>query len=572
MRTTQYLLSTLKESPVDADIASHKIMIRAGIIRKLTSGIYTWLPTGYRVLQKIKTIIRDEMNNAGAIEISMPLIQPKDLWKNSGRCKDYGLELLQFTDRRNRLFILSPTHEEMITSLICNEINSYKQLPLNLFQIQTKFRDELRPRFGVLRSREFLMKDAYSFHSSLESMNITYKKMHKAYCSIFTRMGLEFRVVQANSGSMGGVISHEFQVLACKGEDNIVFSNKSNYAANIELAEAVFSKKSLLCPTKTMRLLESLDSNNTNELSVQCKLPADNTVKIVIVHACKEARYPLVALMLRSDHELNNTKAEKLPQVLVPLTFASQAEINLTINVSKSYLGPINLPMPIIIDRSVSVMSDFYAGANCNGKYYAGINWIRDLPIPEIADLRNVVEGDDSPDKQGKLLISRSIEVGHTFQLGTKYSESMKAIIQDIDGRKKPLLMGCYGIGITRLVAAIIEQNHDERGIIWPESIAPFDVAILPININKSFRVKKISEKIYEELLAQNIDVLLDDRKESLGVMFSDIELIGVPHIIIIGDRDLDTKEVQYKNRRTRKKQIIKINSVVDFLSKVTTI
>ncbi|MBA0166952.1 MULTISPECIES: proline--tRNA ligase [Pectobacterium] len=566
MRTSQYMLSTLKETPADAEVISHQLMLRAGMIRKLASGLYTWLPTGLRVLRKVENIVREEMNNAGAIEVSMPVVQPADLWVESGRWDQYGPELLRFVDRGERPFVLGPTHEEVITDLIRNEISSYKQLPLNFFQIQTKFRDEVRPRFGVMRSREFLMKDAYSFHTSQESLQVTYDAMYAAYSQIFGRMDLDFRAVQADTGSIGGNASHEFQVLAASGEDDIVFSTESDYAANIELAEAVAPKLGRAEATEELRLVDTPNAKTIAELVEQFKLPVEKTVKTLLVKATEESGHKLVALLVRGDHELNEIKAEKIAQVASPLTFATEEEIRATIGAGPGSLGPVKLSIPVVVDRTVAAMSDFSAGANIDGKHYFGINWERDVELPQVADIRNVVEGDISPDGKGTLQIKRGIEVGHIFQLGSKYSEALKATVQGEDGRNQTLTMGCYGIGVTRVVAAAIEQNHDERGIIWPDAIAPFHVAILPMNMHKSFRVKEVAEDIYQQLRAKGIEVLLDDRKERPGVMFADMELIGVPHTIVIGDRNLDSEEIEYKHRRVGEKQMIKTSEIVDFL------
>ncbi|QSD35837.1 proline--tRNA ligase [Pectobacterium brasiliense] len=566
MRTSQYMLSTLKETPADAEVISHQLMLRAGMIRKLASGLYTWLPTGLRVLRKVENIVREEMNNAGAIEVSMPVVQPADLWVESGRWDQYGPELLRFVDRGERSFVLGPTHEEVITDLIRNEISSYKQLPLNFFQIQTKFRDEVRPRFGVMRSREFLMKDAYSFHTSQESLQVTYDAMYAAYSQIFSRMDLDFRAVQADTGSIGGNASHEFQVLATSGEDDIVFSTESDYAANIELAEAVAPKLGRAEATEELRLVDTPNAKTIAELVEQFTLPVEKTVKTLLVKATEESGHKLVALLVRGDHELNEIKAEKIAQVASPLTFATEEEIRATIGAGPGSLGPVKLSIPVVVDRTVAAMSDFSAGANIDGKHYFGINWERDVTLPQVADIRNVVEGDISPDGKGTLQIKRGIEVGHIFQLGSKYSEALKATVQGEDGRNQTLTMGCYGIGVTRVVAAAIEQNHDERGIIWPDAIAPFHVAILPMNMHKSFRVKEVAEDIYQQLRAKGIEVLLDDRKERPGVMFADMELIGVPHTIVIGDRNLDSEEIEYKNRRVGEKQMIKTSEIIDFL------
>ncbi|PBI80336.1 proline--tRNA ligase [Rahnella victoriana] len=566
MRTTQYLLSTLKETPADAEVISHQLMLRAGMIRKLASGLYTWLPTGLRVLKKVENIVREEMNNANAIEVSMPVVQPADLWQESGRWEQYGPELLRFVDRGERPFVLGPTHEEVITDLIRNEVSSYKQLPLNFFQIQTKFRDEVRPRFGVMRSREFLMKDAYSFHTTQESLQETYDAMYAAYSQIFNRMGLDFRAVLADTGSIGGSASHEFQVLAQSGEDDVVFSDSSEFAANIEFAEALAPSTPRAAATEEMRVVETPDAKTIAELTEQFQVPVEKTVKTLMVHATAESGHKLVALLVRGDHELNEIKAEKLPQVASPLTFATEAEIREIVAAGPGSLGPVNLPMPIVADRTVAAMSDFSAGANIDGKHYFGINWDRDAALPEVADIRNVVAGDPSPDGQGTLVIKRGIEVGHIFQLGTKYSEAMNATVQGEDGKNQVMTMGCYGIGVTRVVAAAIEQNHDDRGIIWPDAIAPFQVAILPMNMHKSFRVKDAAEALYKELRSHGIDVILDDRKERPGVMFADMELIGVPHHVVIGDRNLDAEELEYKNRRTGEKQMIKQSDIVEYL------
>ncbi|HEK1030157.1 TPA: proline--tRNA ligase [Proteus mirabilis] len=566
MRTSHYLLSTLKETPADAEIVSHQLMLRAGMIRKLASGLYDWMPIGVRVLRKIEKIVREEMDNAGSLEISMPVVQPADLWQESGRWEQYGPELLRFTDRGERPFVLGPTHEEVVTDIVRNEITSYKQLPLNLYQIQTKFRDEVRPRFGVMRSREFIMKDAYSFHISQESLQETYDRMYQAYSNIFTRIGLDFRPVLADTGSIGGSASHEFQVLADSGEDDIVFSTASDYAANIELAEAVMPATPRSPATEELRLVDTPNAKTIAELVEQFNLPIEKTVKTLIVHATEESGHKLVALLVRGDHELNEIKAEKCSIVASPLVFATEEEIRQAVNAGPGSLGPINLPLPIIIDRAVSVMSDFGAGANIDGKHYFGINWERDLPLAEMADIRNVVEGDPSPDGKGTLLIKRGIEVGHIFQLGKKYSEALKATVQNEEGHNQVVTMGCYGIGITRIVAAAIEQNHDARGIIWPDAIAPFQVAILPMNMHRSYRVKEVAEKLYADLRAQGIDVLFDDRKERPGVMFADMELIGVPHTIVIGDRNLDNEQVEYKARRSDDKSLVNVNDVVAFI------
>ncbi|MDC9141076.1 proline--tRNA ligase [Escherichia coli] len=569
MRTSQYLLSTLKETPADAEVISHQLMLRAGMIRKLASGLYTWLPTGVRVLKKVENIVREEMNNAGAIEVSMPVVQPADLWQESGRWEQYGPELLRFVDRGERPFVLGPTHEEVITDLIRNELSSYKQLPLNFYQIQTKFRDEVRPRFGVMRSREFLMKDAYSFHTSQESLQETYDAMYAAYSKIFSRMGLDFRAVQADTGSIGGSASHEFQ-RCWRRAVKTMWSSPTPLTMQRTLSWQKLSRRknrALLLP-REMTLVDTPNAKTIAELVEQFNLPIEKTVKTLLVKAVEGSSFPLVALLVRGDHELNEVKAEKLPQVASPLTFATEEEIRAVVKAGPGSLGPVNMPIPVVIDRTVAAMSDFAAGANIDGKHYFGINWDRDVATPEIADIRNVVAGDPSPDGQGTLLIKRGIEVGHIFQLGTKYSEALKASVQGEDGRNQILTMGCYGIGVTRVVAAAIEQNYDERGIVWPDAIAPFQVAILPMNMHKSFRVQELAEKLYSELRAQGIEVLLDDRKERPGVMFADMELIGIPHTIVLGDRNLDNDDIEYKYRRNGEKQLIKTGDIVDYLVK----
>ncbi|WKE64508.1 proline--tRNA ligase [Gallaecimonas kandeliae] len=563
MRTSQYLLSTLKETPADAEVKSHQLMMRAGMIRKIASGLYTWLPTGLRTLKKVEAIVRDEMNKAGAVEVSMPVVQPAELWQESGRWEQYGPELCRLKDRHNRDFVLGPTHEEVITSLVRFEVSSYKQLPLNLYQIQTKFRDEVRPRFGVMRGREFLMKDAYSFHLDQASLEETYQKMHQAYCNIFTRLGLDFRPVVADTGSIGGTASHEFHVLADSGEDLIAFSTESDYAANVEMAEALAPAFDRAAPAEELRLVDTPNAKTINELVEQFGVAVDKTVKTLIVHASEDAGSSLVALLVRGDHELNEIKAEKHPLVDSPLTFASEEAIRAAIGAGPGSLGPVGLKMPVIVDRSVAVMSDFAAGANEDGKHQFGINWERDASFTDVADIRSVVEGDPSPCGQGVIQLKRGIEVGHIFQLGTKYSEAMKATVLSEQGKATVLEMGCYGIGVTRVVAAAIEQNFDDKGIIWPDAIAPFQVVIIPMNMHKSHRVQETADKLYEELKAAGIDVLFDDRKERPGVMFADMELIGIPHSIIIGERGLDNGEVEYKCRRGGDTENLAIDQVV---------
>lgn len=565
MRVSKYLLSTQKETPANAEVISHQLMLRAGMIRRNASGLYSYLPTGLRVLRKVEAIVREEMNKAGAIEILMPMVQPADLWVETGRWDKFGPELLRFKDRHNRDFVLGPTHEEVITDLIRKEVSSYKQLPLNLYQIQTKFRDEVRPRFGVMRSREFLMKDAYSFHLDVDTMNATYEAMYQAYSNILSRMGLAFRPVLADTGSIGGSMSHEFHVLAQSGEDLIAYSTGSDYAANIEKAESPLPTEARGAATAELRLVDTPNAKTIAELVEQFGLDITKTVKTLIVKGATEAA-PLVALIVRGDHELNEIKADKLELVASPLEFASDAQIRDAIGAGPGSLGPVGLNMPIIIDHSVSVMSDFAAGANVDDKHYFGINWERDLPLAQAADIRNVVEGEPTPDGLGTYAMARGIEVGHIFQLGTNYSKSMNATVLDENGKSQVLLMGCYGVGVSRIVAAAIEQNFDDRGIIWPEAIAPFSVGILPMNMHKSHRVTDIAEQLYKDLSAAGIDVLLDDRKERPGVMFADMELIGIPHTIVIGDRNIDAGVFEYKNRRTGEKQDIPFAEIVDFI------
>ncbi|HDU8576545.1 proline--tRNA ligase [Vibrio antiquarius] len=564
MRTSNYLLSTLKETPNDAEVVSHQLMLRAGMIRKLASGLYTWLPTGLRVLRKVENIVRQEIDNAGAVETLMPVVQPFELWEETGRSEKMGPELLRFTDRHVRPFVLSPTAEEVITSLVRNEVSSYKQLPLNLYQIQTKFRDERRPRFGVMRSREFSMMDAYSFDIDKDGLQKSYDAMHDAYCKAFDRMGLDYRPVLADSGAIGGSGSQEFHVLAESGEDIIAFSTESDYAANIEKAEALAPASEAAAPTQEMTLVDTPNAKTIAELVEQFELPIEKTVKTLFVKASDEVDAPIIALIIRGDHELNEVKAENLPQVAAPLEMASEEEIRELIGAGPGSLGPVGLKLPFIVDRSVAVMNDFGAGANIDGKHYFGINWGRDAELGQVEDLRNVVEGDPSPCGKGTIQLKRGIEVGHIFQLGNAYSAAMNCGVLGPDGKNVILEMGCYGIGITRVVAAAIEQNHDKYGIIWPDAIAPFQVAIVPMNMHKSEEVKEAAEKLYAELTAMGIEVLFDDRKERPGVMFSDMELIGVPHTIIIGDRSMKEGNFEYKNRATGEKTPVAMTDIIE--------
>ncbi|MGR6860936.1 proline--tRNA ligase [Aliivibrio salmonicida] len=566
MRTSKYLLSTLKETPNDAEVVSHQLMLRAGMIRRLASGLYTWLPTGLRVLRKVENIVRQEIDNAGAIETLMPVVQPFELWEETGRSEKMGPELLRFTDRHARPFVLSPTAEEVITSLVRNEVNSYKQLPLNLYQIQTKFRDERRPRFGVMRAREFCMMDAYSFDIDKDGLQKSYDAMHDAYCKAFDRMGLEYRSVLADSGAIGGNGSQEFHVLAESGEDLIAFSTESDYAANIEKAEALAPTTERAAPTQEMTTVDTPNAKTIAELVEQHGIAIEKTVKTLFVKASDAIDADIIALIIRGDHELNEVKAENLDEVLSPLEMADEAQLRDLIGAGAGSLGPVGLELPFIVDRSVAVMSDFGTGANIDGKHFFGVNWERDVQLGKVEDLRNVVEGDLSPCGQGTLQLKRGIEVGHIFQLGTTYSEAMNCGVLDANGKNSILEMGCYGIGVSRVVASAIEQNNDEYGIVWPEALAPFTVAIVPMNMYKSDRVKEAAEKLYAELTAMGIDVLFDDRKERPGVMFKDIELIGIPHTVVIGDRSMDEGNFEYKNRRANSKEVIEIANIVEHI------
>ena len=564
MRASQLHLATLKETPADAEVVSHQLMLRAGMIRKLASGLYTWLPLGLRTLRKVERIVREEMDHAGAQELLMPCIQPGELWQESGRWEQYGPELLRVKDRHNREFCVGPTHEEVITDLVRRELNSYKQLPTTFYQVQTKFRDEIRPRFGVMRGREFIMKDAYSFHLNQESLEATYRTMFDAYSRIFTRLGLNFRPVIADTGSIGGEASHEFHVLAQSGEDAIVFSTDSDYAANMEKAEALAPTEERAAPTQPMAQIDTPDSRTIEELVSHHSIPVTSTIKTLIVHGAEGG---LVALLVRGDHELNEIKAAHLPEVADPLVMADDDEVRRAVGAGFGSLGPVGLDMPIIADRSVAVMSDFAAGANADGKHYVGINWERDLPLPKVADIRNVVEGDASPDGKGTLSIARGIEVGHIFQLGDKYSKALNATVLNDQGQASVMTMGCYGIGISRVVAAAIEQNNDASGIIWPEAIAPFTVAIVPMNAHRSERVREASEALYQQLTAAGIDVLLDDRDLRPGNKFADLELMGIPHRIVVGDRGLDQGALEYKGRRDEAPTMVPEQDIATFLS-----
>ena len=569
MRASQYLIATKKESPADAEVISHQLMLRAGMIRKVASGLYSWLPLGLRVFRKVENIVRQEMDKAGAMELLMPVVQPADLWEESGRWGQFGPELLRIRDRHDREFCLGPTHEEVITHLVRNEISSYKQLPANFYQIQTKFRDERRPRFGVMRTREFCMKDAYSFHSSEQSLQKTYDVMYQTYSNIFARTGLVFRAVIADTGSIGGSHSHEFHVLADSGEDAIVFSSESDFAANIEKAEALpcNQPKTSACAQK-----QEVSTPNTHSIEDVCKLlsvDAAQTVKTLIVSTeDNEGNQALKALIVRGDHELNEVKAQKILGLDTELTFASEKQILDQLNCPVGSLGPVDLNIPLIVDHSAANLVDFVCGANRDGYHLTGVNWGVDCTIETQADIRNVVAGDPSPDGKGVLEIKRGIEVGHIFQLGTKYSEAMKATILNEQGKEQAMTMGCYGIGVSRIVAAAIEQNHDENGIIWPAAIAPFQIAVVPINMHKSDRVRQVCEDLYSELSAAGYDVLfMDEQKARLGSMLADIELIGIPHRLVIGDRGLDEGKVEYRDRTQSDNQHIEVDQLMSFIA-----
>ncbi len=566
MRTSLFPLSTTKETPADAEVVSHKLMLRAGMIRRLAAGLYTWMPMGVRVLRKVEQIVREEMNRAGAVEILMPTVQPAELWVETGRWDKYGPELLRLHDRHDRDFCYAPTAEEVVTDIVRREVQSYKQLPLALYQIQTKFRDEIRPRFGVMRGREFIMKDAYSFHLTDESLQETYDAMHAAYTRIFERLGLDFRPVRADTGAIGGSYSHEFHVLAASGEDAIAFSTESDYAANVELAEAAAPSTPRAAPRHSMEKVSTPGVRTIEELARFLKVRADETIKTLLVEGEDGG---LVALVLRGDHELNAVKAEKLDAVATPLRFASADRVRDVVGCEPGFIGPAGLGIPVIVDRSAAVLNDFICGANEKDAHLTGVNWERDAKATAIEDIRNVVEGDASPDGKGTLKIVRGIEVGHIFQLGRKYSESMNARVLGEDGKEQVMTMGCYGIGITRVVAAAIEQNHDEHGICWPAPIAPFQVALLPMNLHKSDTVRDTAERLYAELTAAGIDVLFDDRNVRPGAMFADMELIGIPHRVVVGERGLANGVVEYKGRRDAESREFTLADVVPRLKEL---
>jgi prolyl-tRNA synthetase len=563
MKVSQFPLATVKETPADAEIVSHQLMIRSGMIRKIAAGIYSWQPLGLRILRKAEAVVREEMNRAGALELLMPAVQPAELWQESGRWEKYGPELLRITDRHAREFCFGPTHEEIITELVRREVRSYKQLPVNYYQIQTKFRDEIRPRFGVMRAREFLMKDAYSFHLDQTSLNETYQVMYDTYSRIFSRLGLEFRAVRADSGAIGGAHSHEFHVLADSGEDAIVFSSGSDYAANLELAAALPPAGERPAPAAQKQTVDTPGQHTIEEVAASLGVDATQCVKTLMVEAADGG---IVALCLRGDHTLNAIKAEKLEQVASPLTFAGDEQIVAAAGCRPGSLGPVGLDIPVIADHAALALADFVCGANEDGKHSTGVNWGRDCPEPAAADIRNLEEGDPSPDGNGVARIARGIEVGHIFQLGDRYSSAMKATVLDENGKEVVMTMGCYGIGVSRVVAAAIEQNHDDQGIKWPLALAPFQVAVLGMNQKKSQRVREACAALYEELLAAGIEAIWDDRDVRPGVMFADMELIGIPHRVVIGEKNLDKGLVEYKARSGGDSQDLARDAIVAFL------
>lgn len=568
MRLSQFPLSTLKETPNDAEVISHQLMLRSGMIRRLASGLYTWMPLGLKVLRKVEAVVREEMNKAGGVELLMPTIQPSELWQESGRWEQYGPELMRLNDRHGREFCYGPTHEEVITDLARKELKSYKQLPINYYQVQLKFRDEIRPRFGVMRSREFLMKDAYSFHINQESLQSTYDVMYQAYNNIFTRLGLNFRAVDADTGSIGGQASHEFHVLADSGEDAIAFCANSDFAANIEKAECLAPV--LKRPAANADRLEvaTPKQHSIEEVSAFLGIDKQGIAKTLLVTGTK---HPVVALVLRGDHELNEIKAEKHPLVAEPLCFASEEEVEQAAGCKPGSVGPLGLTIPVIADHSALVMADFVCGANTKGIHLTGVNWERDLPLAEAFDLRNIEAGDPSPCGSGNIEIVRGIEVGHIFQLGSKYSEALNATVLNENGKEQVMTMGCYGIGVTRVVASAIEQNNDDKGITWPAAIAPFTLALVPMNMHKSQRVKDYTEALYNKAKNLGIDVMFDDRDARPGVKFADIELIGIPHRLVIGERGLDKSEIEYKGRSDSESKDISFDELDGFLKSLAS-
>ena len=567
MRVSQWFLTTQKEIPSDAEITSHQLMLRAGMIRKLSSGLYTWMPLGLRVLRKIERIVREEMNRSGAIEVLMPSIQPAELWQETGRWETFGGQLLTMTDNNNREYCYGPTHEEVITDIMRNELQSYKQLPLNVYQIQTKFRDEIRPRFGVMRAREFIMKDAYSFHLDLSSLQTTYQAMYQAYCRIFDRMGLQYRAVEADTGAIGGSASHEFQVLADAGEDLIFYSDNSDYAANIEQATSLIPSKASAPHDKPLTLVDTPNQKTIQEVATYLNISSSTTVKTLVV---KGKEHPLIALVLKGNDELNEIKAIKHPLVHSPVTFIDEAVILKELKAPVGSIGPIHLPIPVIVDHHAAALNAFVCGANQTDKHYLHAEWDRDVKTYETYDLRNVKEGDPSPDGKGVLRSCRGIEVGHVFQLGDKYAKAMNASVINEQGKLQTMMMGCYGLGISRVVAAAIEQHHDEHGIIWPQAIAPFEVVLIPINGHKSTAVMDKTNALYQQLSDLGIEVLLDDRKERPGVLFADHDLIGIPHRLIISERSLEQENIEYKARTSLTEQeLIPYQQVISFIQRL---
>ena len=565
MRVSQFPISTLRETPADAEIISHQLMLKAGLIRRLASGLYTWAPYGLRILRKVEAIIRDELNQAGAIELLMPSIQPSELWQESGRWDQYGAELLRIRDRHGRDFCYGPTHEEIIVDYARKELNSYKQLPANYYQIQTKFRDEVRPRFGIMRAREFLMKDAYSFHLTQESLQETYEVMFATYQRIFTRLGLEFRPVQADTGSIGGNASHEFHVLADSGEDAIAFSDGSDYAANVELAATLEPTDERTSASTEMVTVDTPNQHSIEEVCAFLKVDATQTIKTLLVVGEDDS---IVALLLRGDHELNEIKAEKIEGVFSPLTFASEEQIQASANCKAGSVGPVGLKIQVIADYATKNMTDFICGANEDGKHLTGVNWERDLPEATFMDCRNVIEGDPSPEGKGTLSIVRGVEVGHIFQLGTKYTEAMGATVLNENGKAQVMTMGCYGIGVSRIVAAAIEQHNDEQGILLPAALAPFQISLVPLNYFKSEAVQQAADTLYKALAEKGYEVLLDDRNMRPGAMFADHELLGIPHRIVISDRGLKNGEFEYKARSGGDAVYIPADDVYNFIEK----
>ena len=564
MRLSQYPINTLKEIPAEAELISHQLMLRAGLIRRLAAGLYSWLPIGLRVLRKVERIIREEMNRAGALEIVMPVIQPAELWQESGRWQAYGPELLRIQDRHKRDYVAGPTHEEVVTDIARRELKSYRQLPVNFYQIQTKFRDEIRPRFGVMRAREFVMKDAYSFHIDEASLRQGYRAMYDAYVRIFTRTGLRFRAVRADSGAIGGDVSQEFHVLASSGEDAIVFSDGDEYAANLEAAVSAAPTEPRPAPSQAITKVSTPGAKTIEDLTKFLEVPANKTIKTLLVDGAEDNE--VVALVVRGDHELNAIKAQKLPGVATPLRMASADRIARSTDAVAGYIGPVGFKGKIYVDPSALVLADFVAGANEKDMHYTGVNWDRDVQGMVSADIRNVVEGDPSPTGNGRLKIARGIEVGHIFQLGQKYSDPMKGVVLDEGGKEVKLYMGCYGIGVTRIVAAAIEQNHDERGIIWPDPIAPFQVVLVPMGMQKSERVREVADRLYAELTAAGIEVLYDDRDARPGVKFADAELLGIPHRLVVGERGLEAGKLEYRGRRDIESQEFPLNDALNFI------